>query len=153
MAQLAVERYKTRLQVYEDLFDRVELFVMTLDCFLQIRSGNSSPSRLFEPYEFVAAFLDEAHNVELAAAYCAALCVGTLVILGDNAQAIEQLRYGKQLAEAVDDVDDMFQLGESNYWGREIPRVVGATRQTCVLFECDVALWCRQLSFSTQYRA
>ena len=57
----------------------------------------------------MAAFLDEAHNAELSAAYAVALSLRTLFIIGDDAQYIEQLRYGNKLAaEAVNDDEEGF---------------------------------------------
>ena len=83
------------------LFASVDVFVLTLDCLLQVGSGTSVLSDLFEPFEIVVAYIDEAHNIRLHSVYCAALLVSTLFVLGDEEQFAETYAYGSQRGRGI----------------------------------------------------
>ena len=101
LQRLAVARYKAKLQALEEIFAAVDVFVLTLDCFLQIGSGHSVLSPLFEQFTIVVAYIDEAHNTPLHKVYCAALLVSTLFVLGDEEQFAETYSFGSQRGQGI----------------------------------------------------
>jgi hypothetical protein len=101
LQRLAVARYKAKLQALEEIFAAVDVFVLTLDCFLQIGSGHSVLSSLFEQFKIVVAYIDEAHITPLHKVYCAALLVSTLFVLGDEEQFAETYSFGTQRGQDI----------------------------------------------------
>ena len=58
-------------------------------------------SELLAPYEFPLAVLDEGQSVELSSVYAVTCCIGTLLMFWDEAQSMEQLRYGNAMTANV----------------------------------------------------
>jgi len=104
--RLAVRRYAAKLQAWEDVMQSVDMFVLTADAFLQIKSGSSFMSKLFAPFTFVLAFLDEGQSLEFPVAYAIACHVGTLVMFWDEAQHIEEFKSGNALAHMAEEPAD-----------------------------------------------
>ena len=95
---LAVQRYAAKLQAWKDVMQNVDMFVLTADAFLEIKSGSSFVSKLFVPFTFVLALLDEGGALEFPVAYAIACHVRTLVMFWDSAQHIEEFKSGNALA-------------------------------------------------------
>jgi hypothetical protein len=49
MRHIAVARYAAKLQIWEDVLEGINVFCMTVDCFLQIQSDTSMLSEVFAP--------------------------------------------------------------------------------------------------------
>ena len=92
MLALSFEYRSLVEEAREALFGRVGIFVMTVDCFLQISCGRSWMSPIFRKFEFRLAFVDEAHQLEFALLLPVMHRVGTAIIAFDKAQDIEHSR-------------------------------------------------------------
>jgi hypothetical protein len=108
LKRMQTKRYAAKLQAMEDIFGDIDLLVLTLDAFLQLKSGKSQLSEIFAPFEFVLGVVDEVHQSDFYRVYGAALlCSKTLFLLGDRHQYIEYLKYGSKLAADADESVDL----------------------------------------------
>jgi hypothetical protein len=98
MQRLAVSRYAAKLQLWEDILKQINVFCMTVDCFLQIQSETSMLSQVFAPWDIALAICDEAHRLDLQRAFVVCLRAQTVCMFGGKPQYIELFRWGNQLA-------------------------------------------------------
>ncbi|CAK0810108.1 unnamed protein product [Prorocentrum cordatum] len=81
------------------LFGGVCVFVMTVDCFLQINCGKNWLSPIFRKFEFRLGVVDEGHQMDFAHLLPVAHRLGTALAMFDRAQDIEHLRPTEFLRE------------------------------------------------------
>jgi hypothetical protein len=98
MHRIVVARYAAKLQIWEDVLRKINVFCRTVDCFLQIQSDASMLSKVFAPWDIALAICDEAHQVDLQSAFVVRLRAQTVCMFGDQPQHIELYRWGNQLA-------------------------------------------------------
>ena len=126
---LAMRRYAAKLEAWEVVMENMDMFVLTADAFLQIKSGSSCVSKLFAPFTFVLAFLDEGQALEFPVAYAIACHVGTLVMFWDEARHIEELKPGHALALKAEESANEFYAWQKRCDGLCFHACVGLPRR------------------------
>ena len=101
MQRKALQLYSKKLQLQQDLLSRVEVFVMTIDCFNQIAAGQSSMSKFFERLSFKVCIIDEGHQAELEPVAAVCTRVDNLVMFFDGGQEIRPIYGGQESRKTV----------------------------------------------------
>ncbi len=105
LANLIFQRRRLLEELRLGMLDQVAVFVMTVDCFLQVSCGKSWLAAVFRGVRWRVGVVDEAHQLEFGAVYAAAILLDTAGILQDRAQepgghtATKHLREDAPLSE------------------------------------------------------
>ena len=108
---LSVQIYDERNAAWRALFEKIKIWCLTVDGFLQILSGKSYLSRHFECVKVQLAIGDEFHQMEIEKMYTISHFVGSCICLYDDAQRIVFFKYGDRLADEAKNDDN-----SEEYW-------------------------------------
>ena len=115
MHLLSTRVYAAKMQALEDLFGNVKIFLFTVDAFIQIASGESVFSKMFECIVWKLCVVDEAHQLTLYQVAAVAFAVQHVLLLFDRAQEIEFQKQNNTRSKEV-----ILQFGDFYSWERAI---------------------------------
>ena len=102
----------------DDLFQNAKVFILTVDCFLQIASGASAFSPKLLNVTWKACIVDEVHLLDLFSMVGIASAVHCLLMLYDQDHIISRVRKGnKHGLEAVAKPGDFYRWQRAIYGG------------------------------------
>ena len=108
---LCVQIYHERNVAWRALFQKIKVWCLTVDGFLQILSGKSYLSRHFECVKVQLAIGDEFHQMGIEKMYTITQFVRSCICLYDDAQRIVFYKYGDRLAGEAKNDDN-----SEEYW-------------------------------------
>jgi hypothetical protein len=111
MQHIAVAQYAAKLQIWEYVLMKINVFCVAVECFLQIQSDTSMLSKVFAPWDIALAIRDEEHQVDLQSAFVVCLRAQTVCVFGDQPRYIVLFRWGNHLAS-----EHIASLGDSYCW-------------------------------------
>ena len=115
MHLLSIRLYAAKMQALEDLVGNVKIFLFTVDAFIQIASGASVFSRIFEGIVWKFCVIDEAHQLTLYQVAAVAFAVQHVLLLFDRAQQIEFQKQNNAKGKEV-----ILQIGDCYSWQKAI---------------------------------
>ena len=98
---LSVQLWSEKLEVYDELFHKAKVIVLTMDDFMEMISGASTFTKYFQGFVWKLAVIDEVHQLDFHEVCTVASVAEFLVLLYDRAQRIRSIKQSIRKGENV----------------------------------------------------